>query len=53
MQKEEKKFYFFILCSIIGIIFVLIFNRIVISDEFEHLRMSWLVSQGEVPYRDF
>lgn len=38
--------------QIIGLIFSLVFGYVNV-DSLEHLRMSWLVSQGYVPYRDF
>ena len=53
MLKAEKKLYFCILCGVLGILLALIFNKVAINDEMEHLRMSWLVGHGEVPYRDF
>lgn len=39
--------------NVVGIVLALIFSGTIICDNFEHLRMSWLVSQGYVPYRDF
>lgn len=39
--------------DIIGILLALLFNTTLLSDDFEHLQMSNLVSQGYVPYRDF
>ena len=42
-----------LILQIIGLILGLIFTVYTINDGFEHLRMSWLVSQGYVPYRDF
>ena len=42
-----------VILQIIGLILGLIFTVFTINDGFEHLRMSWLVSQGYVPYRDF
>lgn len=39
--------------NVVGIVLALIFSGTIICDSFEHLRMSWLVSQGYVPYRDF
>ena len=45
--------FFLILCGLIGVICALIFGRFVISDNFEHLRASYLVSIGYMPYLDF
>ena len=42
-----------LILQIIGLILGLIFTKYTIIDGFEHMRMSWLVSQGYVPYRDF
>lgn len=42
-----------LILQIIGLILGLIFTVFTINDGFEHIRMSWLVSQGYVPYRDF
>ena len=30
-----------------------VFNLPIWNDEFEHVRSAWLISQGQVPYRDF
>lgn len=52
----EKKLhirYLLLTCAGIGIIAALIFGRFVISDNIEHLRASYLVSAGYMPYRDF
>ena len=53
MLIKDRKICFYMVFCIIGTLLALMFNSIVINDEMEHLRMSWLVSQGEVPYRDF
>ena len=39
--------------DIVGIFLAFIFADTLNCDGFEHLRMSWLVGQGYVPYRDF
>lgn len=39
--------------DVLGLILAYIFAGTVCCDEFEHLRMSYLVSQGYMPYRDF
>lgn len=51
--KTDKALFFIMLADIIGIILTFIFNSTIISDEQEHLRASYLVSLGDVPYRDF
>ena len=53
MSRPQKALNFYIFFAAIGIILTLIYSSTIIRDEFEHLRMSCLVSQGEVPYRDF
>lgn len=37
----------------LGLILTFAFNDTIILDELEHLRASWFVSNGEMPYRDF
>lgn len=37
----------------IGLILTLIFSVTINVDELEHLRASWLISLGDIPYRDF
>ena len=39
--------------DVLGLILAYIFAETACCDEFEHLRMSYLVSQGYMPYRDF
>lgn len=39
--------------AIISLIAGLSFSRYLVSDEFEHLHAAWLVSQGQIPYKDF
>lgn len=53
MTNTSKLLNLNLVLAFIGIVLTLIFNSTIICDEFEHLRMSWFVSQGEVPYRDF
>lgn len=48
-----KAFIFLLVLNFIGIITTLIFNDTIILDELEHLRASYFVSLGEMPYRDF
>jgi hypothetical protein len=48
-----KAFLVLLVLNFIGIIATLIFNDTIIFDELEHLRASYFVSQGEMPYRDF
>ena len=37
----------------LGLVLTLIYNDTIILDELEHLRASYFVSLGEMPYRDF
>lgn len=39
--------------TFIGLVLTLIYNDTIILDELEHLRASYFVSLGEIPYRDF
>lgn len=50
---KDKMIKGILVLQIIGLILGLIYTKYTIVDGFEHLRMSWLVSQGYVPYRDF
>lgn len=43
----------FLLLNFIGIILTLLYNDTVIIDMWEHLRASYLVSSGNIPYKDF
>lgn len=52
MMFENKIIRNILILQIIGFILGFVFITY-INDGFEHLRMSWLVSQGYVPYRDF
>ena len=51
--KENKILFAILLFDFIGILLTLVFNSTAMADEFEHLRASYLVSLGNVPYRDF
>jgi len=54
---DRKYFYppvlIFLLLNFAGIIACFFYSVTCIGDEFEHLRASWFVSLGEMPYRDF
>ena len=51
---HNKKFLYGLLgADIIGVILALLFGHNIFADNIEHIRMSWLVSQGYIPYRDF
>lgn len=54
---QRKSFYPFIgiicLFNAIGVILCYFYGNTTIVDEMEHLRASWFVSQGYLPYRDF
>lgn len=54
---QRKSFYSFIyiMCflNLLGITLAYIYGATAITDEIEHLRASWFVSQGYLPYRDF
>ena len=51
--KENKILFAVLMLDFIGILFTLAFNSTIMADELEHLRNSYLVSEGYVPYRDF
>lgn len=51
MQNKALKFILFL--NVIGIIVCLFLSNYIVFDGFEHIKMSYLVSQGNVPYRDF
>ena len=42
-----------LLCGFIGIIATLIYNDTLVMDTWEHLRATYLVILGNIPYRDF
>lgn len=43
----------FLILDIIGVLLAFLFSSTLLIDDFEHLRMSYLVSQDYVPYLDF
>lgn len=48
--------YSLVIILAIAIVFLIVglsFSRYLVPDEFEHLHAAWLVSQGQVPYKDF
>ena len=51
--KENKILCSILLADIIGILLTFIFNSVILADELEHLRNSYLISIGYIPYRDF
>ncbi len=51
--KQNKLLSFFLLADFLAVILSFIFQDPVIADSMEHVRASWLVSLGDVPYRDF
>lgn len=54
MQSKIAKLYkSLIVLNFIGLLLTLLFNDTIVCDELEHLRASWFVSLGEMPYRDF
>ncbi|MBQ8481857.1 MAG: hypothetical protein IJ532_04935 [Alphaproteobacteria bacterium] len=54
MSKSLKyTLYGILILDIIGILLSVPFSSTLLMDNLEHLRMSYLVSQGYVPYRDF
>ena len=53
MLKKYKIIDLILLIDVLGILLTLIFNSTIMSDELEHLRASFLVSEGYIPYRDF
>ena len=53
MLHNKKFLYCLLSVEIIGVILTLLFGLSVFADNIEHIRMSWLVCQGYVPYRDF
>lgn len=54
---QRKSFYPFIFAILflntLGIVLSYFYSGTIICDESEHLRASWFVSQGYLPYRDF
>ncbi len=54
---QRKLFYLFIglicLLNVLGVILCYFYSNTAMADEMEHLRASWFVSQGYLPYRDF
>lgn len=53
-RKSFNKFIFLVLfLDALGLIMTFIYASTAIADEFEHIRVGWFVSQGDVPYRDF
>ncbi|MBP5216130.1 MAG: glycosyltransferase family 39 protein [Alphaproteobacteria bacterium] len=53
MLLNRKFIYIMLGLQFIGIILTLLFSNTISADNIEHLRMSFLVSEGYVPYRDF
>ena len=54
MSKGLKyTWYGILLLDILGLFLAYVFAETVCCDEFEHLRMSYLVGNGYIPYRDF
>ena len=51
MQNKALKSILFL--NVIGIIVCFFLSNYVVFDGFEHIKISYLVSQGNVPYRDF
>lgn len=45
--------YGILILDIVGVIATLIWGSTLLSDDFEHLQMSYLVSEGKIPYIDF
>ena len=45
--------YGILILDFVGIFLALLFSSTLLMDNLEHIRMSYLVSQGFVPYRDF
>lgn len=54
---QRKFFYPFIgiMCflNIVGVVLCYFYGNTIIVDEIEHLRASWFISSGYLPYRDF
>lgn len=54
---QRKSFYPFIFVilflNVLGIVLSYFYSSTAVVDELEHLRASWFVSQGYLPYRDF
>lgn len=54
---QRKSFYPFIFVilflNVLGIVLSYFYSSTAMVDELEHLRASWFVSQGYLPYRDF
>ena len=48
-----RLFKIFSLAATLAICYATVFSGLQIVDEYEHLHASWLVSIGQVPYRDF
>lgn len=51
--KENKILFAVLMLDFIGILLTLAFNSTIMADELEHLRNSYLISIGYIPYRDF
>lgn len=49
----REKLFYTIICSLVIIQLIFLFNRGAFTDEQENLVGSWLVSQGYVPYLDY
>ena len=54
---QRKSFYPFIFIMMflnaLGVVLCYFYGSTIIVDEIEHLRASWFISQGYLPYRDF
>ena len=48
-----RVFKIFSCVALLVLLYAYTFSGFQIVDEFEHLHASWLVSIGQVPYRDF
>lgn len=53
MLLNRKFIYIILSLQIIGILLAFFFSDTISADHIEHLRMSFLISEGYVPYRDF
>lgn len=53
MTLQRKFIYVLLGLQFIGILLSFLFSNTISADNIEHLRMSFLVSEGYVPYRDF
>src|SRR5574344_88727 len=51
--KSHKLYAILLLINIVGLILAFFFSSTIIIDELEHLRASYFVSLGNLPYRDF